>query len=151
MNETQRTQIWAMRSQGLGYGTIAKATHLSRDAVRKFCGRRPELKGYGSVVQLMIREKGYDYCLHCGHILHHKPVGRPKKFCSDRCRKVYWDEHQDEHDKTKTAYQELTCHYCGRSFLSYANPNRKYCSHACYIQERFYKGETNDQSTNHGD
>ncbi|MBS8102183.1 helix-turn-helix domain-containing protein, partial [Streptococcus suis] len=51
---------------------------------------------------------------------------------------------------SKTAYEDLTCQQCGRSFLSYANPNRKFCSHSCYIQSRFYKGETNDKPTNNG-
>ncbi|HEM9292377.1 TPA: helix-turn-helix domain-containing protein [Streptococcus agalactiae] len=151
MNENQRRQIWAMRSQGQGYGTIAQAVDLPRDAVRKFCSRRPELKGYGHVVQQMIEAQGYDYCLTCGIKLDHKLLGRPKKFCSDKCRKVYWDTHREEHDKGKTAYDELTCQNCGRSFLSYANPNRKFCSHSCYIQSRFYKGGHNDQSTNYGD
>lgn len=82
MNENQRRQIWAMRRQGHGYGTIAQAVNLPRDAVRKFCNRRPELKGYGHVVQRMIEEQGYDYCLTCDTKLDHKLVGRPKKFCS---------------------------------------------------------------------
>ncbi|CQR25010.1 Zinc-finger protein [Streptococcus varani] len=151
MNESQRKQIWAMRSQGNGYGTIAQTVHLPKDAVRKFCSRRPELKGYAHVVQQMIAELGYDNCLTCGIKLDHKKTGRPKKFCSDRCRKIHWATHQDQHDKTKTAYDELTCQNCGGSFLSYANPNRKFCSHSCYIQSRFYKGGHNDNSTNHGD
>lgn len=101
----------------MGYGTIAQAVNLPRDAVRKFCSRRPELKGYGHVVQQMIEAQGYDYCLTCGIKLDHKLVGRPKKFCSDKCRKVYWDTHREEHDKDKTAYDELTCQNCGRSFF----------------------------------
>ena len=151
LNETQRRQIWAMRSQGLGYGTIAKTVNLSRDAIRKFCARRPELKGYGTVVQKMIEAQGFDYCLQCGQPLVHKSVGRPKKFCSVSCRRKHWGEHEETHDLSKTAYDEVTCQNCGRSFLSYANPKRKYCSHECYIYTRFYKGGHHDQSTNHGD
>lgn len=67
MNESQRKQIWTMRSQGMGYGTIAQTVHLPKDAVRKFCSRRPELKGYGHVVQQMIEGKISDQpkCLEC--------------------------------------------------------------------------------------
>lgn len=151
MNESQRKQIWAMRSRGIGYGAIAKSLNLSRDAVRKFCSRRPELKGYGPVVQQMIEEQGYDHCLSCGTKLDHKLVGRPKKFCSDKCRRSHWEEHQDQHDKAKTAYDELTCQNCGRSFLSYANPSRKFCGHLCYIEYRFRKGVADDNSTKHRD
>ncbi|WP_261309274.1 helix-turn-helix domain-containing protein [Streptococcus uberis] len=151
MNENQRRQIWAMRRQGHGYGTIAQAVNLPRDAVRKFCNRRPELKGYGHVVQRMIEEQGYDYCLTCDTKLDHKLVGRPKKFCSDRCRAIWWRDTQNQHDKTKTAYDELTCQNCGRSFLSYANPTRKFCGHPCYIEHRFRKGVAYDNSTQYGD
>lgn len=89
-------------------------------------------------------------CPQCFQPMVPNKTGRPKKFCSDRCRINWWKNHQEEHDKEQTAYEEMTCQCCGRSFLSYANPNRKYCSHACYIQIRFYKGVKNDEPTNNG-
>ena len=153
MNEFQRDQIWLLRNQGLGYGAVAKAIGLKKDAVKQFCKRHPELRGYGNLPQLMIEErvKNGTHCPQCFQPMLKKSTGRPKKFCSDRCRIVWWRENQSQHDKSKTAYDELTCQNCGRSFLSYANPTRKYCSHECYIQTRFYKGGHHDQSTQHGD
>lgn len=140
MNNFQRTQIWSLRKQGLGYGEVAMAVGLSKDSIKKFCQRNPELRGYGKSPQMMIEErvKNGTYCQECFQPMVVKSTGRPKKFCSAKCRKANWDSHQEEHDKSKTAYTELTCHYCGRSFLSYANPKRKFCSHKCYIQSRFY-------------
>ena len=29
-------------------------------------------------------------CPQCGRPVIQKPAGRPKKFCSDRCRGIYW-------------------------------------------------------------
>lgn len=150
MNESQQRQIWRLRHEGVGYGTIAKTINLSRDTVKKYCGRHPELKGLGSLVKENLDEGCGIYCKTCHQVLLHHSTGRPKKFCSAKCRKVHWDTHRDQHDKTKISYDELTCQNCGRSFLSYANPSRKFCSHTCYIQSRFYKGETNDKSTNNG-
>lgn len=138
MNESQRRQIWQLRHEGLGYGTIAKTLNLSRDTVKKYCGRNPELKGLGSLVKENLDEGGGSYCKTCHQVLVHKATGRPKKFCSDRCRKVWWDTHLDDHEKPRTAYHEVTCQNCGRSFLAYASPTRKFCGHPCYIQSRFY-------------
>ncbi|MCS4487521.1 helix-turn-helix domain-containing protein [Streptococcus sciuri] len=151
MDENQRRQIWSLRSEGFSYGKIATALNLSYNTVKKYCGRFPELKGYGDVVKQMFDEGNGKHCKQCRQLLKHYSKGRPKKFCSDYCRKSWWNAHSDEHDKTKTAYDELTCQNCGRSFLSYANPTRKYCSHECYIQTRFYNGGHNDNSTQHGD
>ena len=43
------------------------------------------------------------------------------------------------------AYKErgykLKCAYCGKDFISYGNKKRKYCSHYCYIHDRFWKKE----------
>ncbi|HEM2757469.1 TPA: helix-turn-helix domain-containing protein [Streptococcus suis] len=152
MDESQRKQIWKMRAEGLGYGLIGRATGLSRDSVKKYCKRNPALLGHGAATKLMAKADQNDglRCPQCYQALKIHKTGRPKKFCSDKCRKVWWTTHFDEHDKSKTAYEDLTCQQCGRSFLSYANPNRKFCSHSCYIQSRFYKGETNDKSTNNG-
>ena len=142
MNNFQREQIWLLRKNGLGYGEVAQVIGLSKDSVKKYCKRHPELKGQGTLPYLMVEKRVQDgtNCPQCFQPMVPNKTGRPKKFCSDRCRINWWKNHQEEHDKEQTAYEEMTCHCCGRSFLSYANPNRKYCSHACYIQIRFYKG-----------
>ncbi|RXM53885.1 RNA polymerase subunit sigma-70, partial [Clostridium tetani] len=33
--------------------------------------------------------------------------------------------------------------YCGKEFSAYGNKNRKYCSHNCYIRDRFWRDEEN--------
>ncbi|HHL0492634.1 TPA: helix-turn-helix domain-containing protein, partial [Streptococcus agalactiae] len=109
------------------------------------------LKGMGQFVKYQLDEGEHPYCKNCMKKLHHAVQGRPKKFCSNRCRAIWWRNHQSQHDKTKTAYDELTCQNCGESFLSYANPKRKFCGHPCYVEYRFRKGVRNDNATNHGD
>lgn len=149
MNEFQRNQIWTLRKQGLSYSAVAKVVGLKKDSVKKFCKRHPELKGYGYLPQLMIEEgiKNRTHCPQCYQPMRMKSTGRPKIFCSNRCRVTWWREHRQDHEISKTAYSELTCQNCGRSFLSYANPTRKYCGHLCYVEHRFRKGVRNDTAT----
>ena len=53
MNNFQREQIWLLRKNGLGYGEVAKVIGLSKDSVKKYCKRHPELKGQGTLPYLM--------------------------------------------------------------------------------------------------
>ena len=53
----------------------------------------------------------------------------------EKCRLAWWNEHRDSMNR-KAVYR-LTCAYCGEVFDSYGNKSRKYCSHACYIKDRF--------------
>ncbi|WP_270988962.1 helix-turn-helix domain-containing protein [Streptococcus agalactiae] len=151
MNDNQRRGIWKLRRDGFGYGAIAQMLNMSLGLVKQYCRRHPELKGMGQFVKYQLDEGEHPYCKNCMKKLHHAVQGRPKKFCSNRCRAIWWRNHQSQHDKTKTAYDELTCQNCGESFLSYANPKRKFCGHPCYVEYRFRKGVRNDNATNHGD
>lgn len=140
MDDFQRKQMRKLRSEGLGYQSIGKIVGLSRDSVRNYCKRNPELLGYRNAVTKMMKDQasGLPCCLHCKETFIPKGTGRPKKFCSDACRRYWWQNHPELHQKQNTAYYELTCQHCGKSFLSYGNANRKFCSHSCYIQSRFY-------------
>jgi hypothetical protein len=73
------------------------------------------------------------------------PAGRRKKFCSDECRVKWWNAHQNQ--VSRKAVYEFTCAYCGKSFTVYGNNHRKYCSHDCYIKDRF--GDTRGNTTLH--
>ena len=138
MTEQQALQIRQMREQGVGYRSIGLMTGLSRDVVRNFCKTRG-LSGYGSVLTKNIQEQVMlgKACLYCGKEITQPQTGRPKKFCSDKCRRAWWSGHQEQLKRNDTALYPVTCERCGRDFLSYGNKNRKYCSHDCYIKARF--------------
>lgn len=140
MDDFQRKQIRKLRSEGLGYQSIGKIVGLSRDSVRNYCKRNPELLGYRNAVTKMMKDQasGLPCCLHCKETFIPKGTGQSKKFCSDACRRYWWQDHPELHQKKNTAYYELACQHCGKSFLSYGNAKWKFCSHACYIQSRFY-------------
>ena len=43
------------------------------------------------------------------------------------------------------AVYSYTCIGCGCAFTAYGNDHRKYCSHACYIQDRFKARDEHDE------
>lgn len=80
------------------------------------------------------------YCQCCGIEVIQNPKRKQKKFCSDKCRNMWWNSHLELVDKK--AIYEFKCKYCGEAFKVYGNENRKYCSRECYIAGRFGKGRS---------
>ncbi len=146
MTETQKKQILKMRKNGDGYKTIASFVGLSRDVVRTFCKSR-NIAGFGKAAAMNINEKteNGNICLNCGCSIERNKRGRPKKFCSEECRREWWKQHSEELNKKDTAKYKFKCAYCGKEFISYGNKNRKFCSHNCYIHQRFYESEVNQK------
>ncbi|MCD8159259.1 MAG: hypothetical protein LUD77_10320 [Clostridiales bacterium] len=78
-------------------------------------------------------------CLECGKSLEQKPTGRPKKFCSDKCRSRWHSKHPAPENWSST--RVALCPQCGGEFLaSRETPKpRKYCSRACANRARAKK------------
>lgn len=142
MTEFQAKQIRELRLRGTGYRAIASVVGLSRDVVRNYC-KSHGLDGYASVLTMNMKEQMQNgqACLACGKTLIQPKTGRKRRFCSDECRRRWWSAHQDELKKKPTAYYEKECAYCHKIFTAYGNKNRKYCSHECYVKDRFYREE----------
>lgn len=128
MTYLQKEQIIAMRLQGAGYVKIGQALGISHNTVRSFC-RRNGLDGNTG--------KNAIRCQQCGKPIKIIPKQKPRKFCSDRCRANWWNNHRDQ--VKQKAFYHFTCSTCGREFTAYGNAHRKYCSHKCYIADRFGK------------
>lgn len=127
MDNFQRDQIRKLRSQGLGYRIIGKMVGLTRDSVRNYCKRNPDLFGYGKAVKQMLEDKISDQskCLECQNNFELNHKGRTKKFCSDSCRRKNWvTQHPEKADSH-------VCELCGKTFTAYGSPTRKYCSRTC--------------------
>lgn len=117
-------RIEELRLQGMGYKKIAAEMGISVNTVKSYC-RYHKLTGN--------RATG-DVCLQCGEPIEQNPKYKRRKFCSDRCKSDYWNRHRNA--PGRKSLLKLTCVHCGKEFLSYEE--RRYCSHGCYIQERFY-------------
>lgn len=134
--------IRQLRSQGVGYRQIANQLNLSRDAVRNYC-KSNNLNGYREAVQANIQRMLEDdaVCTYCGSLLEQPRTGRKKHFCNDTCRRKWWNQNRDKIRKNPDSIYGFTCKCCGKEFTAYGSPNRQYCSHECYISDRFWGGE----------
>ncbi|MGO1368527.1 helix-turn-helix domain-containing protein [Senegalia sp. (in: firmicutes)] len=142
MTDYERQEIYKLRKEGLGYKAIGTMLGLTRDTVRSFC-RRNNLGGNGKIVSLNIevmKDKKL-LCLNCGKFMKVKNKGRPRKYCSDKCRRTWWKENQDKTVQREASTYKHTCLYCGEEFSVYGNKKRKFCSHDCYIKYRFWSEE----------
>lgn len=132
MHNEEKKKIDEMRTQGCSYMEIAQRLSLSVNTVKSYC-RRNQLSADD-------RTKA-PVCKQCGLPLIIIKKKRPKLFCSDKCRMVWWTSHNMK--KAKTVYNGI-CNYCSKPYISYGR-TQKYCSHQCYIAERFGKGgESNE-------
>lgn len=133
MTDEQRQQIINLRAAGNGYKKISHILGLSENTVKSFCQRR---KAGGMVIR---PDAGIAVCKNCGKPVHQNPGRKQKKFCSDHCRMKWWNSHLDQ--VQKKANYDYVCPVCKKPFSVYGNANRKYCSHKCYIEDRFGGGK----------
>lgn len=132
MTEIQKQQIQSMRSNGLVFADIANKLHLSVNSVKSYCRRNAIQK----------QDVTSALCKHCGAVLINTPGHRQKIFCSAACQQKYWWENRNlmQHH----ALISVTCPACGKSFTAYKGHHRKYCSHTCYIADRYRKADAHE-------
>lgn len=135
MTNEMKKSITELRHNGIGYATIAAMLCISKETVKSFC-RRTGLKGNRAA-----STPAEGMCRNCGAEIVQNPNARKKVFCSPDCRNAWWKAHPQPSVKN-IAYRYI-CKYCGKLFTAYSTAHRKYCSHACYISDRF-KGTVNE-------
>jgi len=130
MTVQEKNRIAAMRKAGMGYAAIAQELEISKNTVKTFCRRNNlQLKKEHEA------EPVTNCCPQCGGPVHQTPGRKHKKFCSDLCRNKWWNAHPNEIQRK--AMYNFVCPTCGKAFSAYGNSHRKYCSHECYIADRF--------------
>lgn len=130
MTDAQKIKIKNLRAEGFGYKRIAELVGISENTIKTFC-RRNGLGGKATTE----KQSNKHVCLCCGVEVKQNPGRKEKKFCSDKCRNKWWNTHLDR-VKRKAMY-EYECPKCKKKFTAYGNSHRKYCSHECYIADRF--------------
>lgn len=141
MTNNEKEKIKVLREKGYSYSKIAGVLDRSENTIKAFC-RRNNLGGVKASRVTAKNEKSVK-CKQCEKELEQSEKGTRKKFCSDKCRRQWWKEH--DYCIDRKAYYTLTCYECGNKFKSYGNKNRKYCSHNCYIKKRFGKGDRENE------
>lgn len=140
MTEKQKEQIVKLREAGYGYIRIAQAISVSENTVKSYC-RRNNMSGVSKSQTLKMEanpDEGMHFCLNCGIEVKQNPGRKEKRFCSDKCRNQWWNHHLDK--VNRKAVYKYNCPHCGKLFSVYGNAKRKYCSHGCYIADRFGGG-----------
>ena len=94
-----------------------------------------------AIVEHMPAAQNNNRCLQCGAPIHQPVTGRKRRFCSDSCRWKWWHLNGDEVLRPTATRQDVTCPNCGKTFSAYRRKARKYCCHACYIRDRFWRLE----------
>lgn len=136
MTNEQREEIKKLRADGYGYNRVAKALGISVNTVKSFC-RRNNLTGRRMKPKTPADEV-IGLCKCCGISVEQNLGRKEKKFCSDKCRMKWWNNNLDK--VNRKAMYEFICPNCKKNFTVYGNSNRKYCSHECYVADRFGGG-----------
>lgn len=127
LSETTKQRVLELRRRGASYGQIAAEVEVSRNTVKSICRRA------AIVTDQPNEQPAVGCCDHCQTRLPMVTSGR--RFCSTTCRLAWWHAHPER--LNRKAIYVFTCAYCATKFSAYGNRNRKYCTHACYIRDRF--------------
>lgn len=86
------------------------------------------------------------FCPECGEAFGRNRMGRPKQFCSEKCRRLWWGKHEQPEHWAST--RKMMCPVCGREFLAVKDlgQKRKYCSRSCSNRAR---GRSYRENCNH--
>jgi endogenous inhibitor of DNA gyrase (YacG/DUF329 family) len=140
MTEIEKQQIHDLRLKGIGYKAIAAVLGISRDSIRGYCIRNG-LDGDSKAVAINVedRVKNHLLCACCNKLIKQNDRGRTRRFCSDECRRKWWNDNPQARNKRESATYKFICPHCGQEFTSYGNKKRKYCCHNCFIKSRFWE------------
>lgn len=138
LTRAQTDRICELRQQGVGYRLIAQELNISRDTVRNYC-RTHNLDGFAE--DQMPAPAGEDICIQCGAKIQQPSTGRKRRFCCDACRWKWWHQNSEEVLRPQATHHDVVCANCGKTFSAYRTKTRKYCCHACYIRDRFWRLE----------
>lgn len=132
MTDEQKTQIRQMRKDGAGYKAIASITGIPLGSIKSFCRRDKE--EVEELQKPIVNEPIESLCPTCGALLTFHEHRKAKKFCSDKCRMTWWNNHTEQ--VKKNAIYDKVCAYCNKPFQIYGRKDQKYCCMECYRNGR---------------
>lgn len=136
MTETDRNKILILREQHKSYKTISDELGVPINTVKSYISRKMRKLKASEAEQNGFSE--YKKCKQCGILMHQTEHCKGKKFCSDRCRIIWWNANRDLALRA-SAHQQI-CTVCGSTFFTY---HGQYCSRACYGKARSQKAGVN--------
>ena len=125
-----REQARLLLGKGMSHAKTAEATGLTKGVVRNIA-RSVDRTDEDKEISGRIERK--EACSFCGSMMANvETMGRPRRFCSDYCRRQYWRLHRAEQTKKADKLFIRTCAYCGKGFQIYGKSERKYCCREHY-------------------
>lgn len=121
MTEYEKYEIARLRREGMSANKIAQTLNLPMNRVRSHIRRHPV-------------DSAAKKCLQCRKPLTQVPHRKERKFCSDKCRMLWWNSHPEL--VKRKAYYDKVCPWCHTAYQSYGKKNRIYCSRKCYADAR---------------
>ncbi len=119
-------EILRLKNNGLSYADISKQLGVPIGTIKSIVSRNK-----GKVTSTA------NTCKYCGKELVNTPHHKARVFCSDECKKKWWNKNRiSKSSKTRVVH---TCLCCGTVFYDYSWKNRKYCSAECYKKVRYGK------------
>lgn len=117
MTEQQIATVVQLRLEGNSSSTITEATGISVNTIKSYCSR------HGIPAPQRVRT-----CLLC-----HTTITTAERFCSDACRMVWYESHQNEDPKLLRI-----CKTC-RTVFELRQRNQAYCSKQCFYTDRYHQ------------
>ena len=117
MTLSTKLEIIKLKENGKSYKEIAEIYGVSKSTI-------------STIVQRNKADEA-NKCICCGSRIKIAKIGRKRKFCSNKCKKIWWKEH-GSHSKGI----EVTCKNCGIRFVNYESRSRYFCSCECYFAFR---------------
>lgn len=128
MTNGQEIIIQRLRMAGESYTSISNKTGMAVGTIKAYCSRQG----------IKPRQDETQQCAGCGKtLLMVMKQNRPQRFCSTQCRISWWKDNRDKRVRCGAVH---VCEHCRKEYTSY-NKQSKYCSHSCYIVQRFGAGE----------
>ena len=119
MQDTKRNDhVLLLRKQGLSYKEIAKRIDITPENARMIASRAKKQQQHTSPCPAGV-------CKVCGDPLTFVEGKKRKQFCSDACRTKY------QNQRKKRTPHICTCELCGKEFVYYGNPHKRFCSQEC--------------------
>ena len=108
MTDEEKGQVLVYRGQGMGYKKIASILGVTENAVKGFCKRQISVEEKVDIAPKFV-------CRSCGKAVEQNPGRKEKKFCSDKCRMMWWNSHMEQ--VSRKANYEFVCPNCNKHFV----------------------------------
>ena len=64
-------------------------------------------------------------CANCSKPIKQKNKGKPRRFCSDECRRSWWKENAEKGQRNETALYKCICKFCENKYTEYKKSRMK--------------------------